>query len=517
MQTQAQTIVAYDFNSGAMGWILSTNTSAAGGKIFMNGSSTLRTATSPTINLSGYSSVNVSADWNCLDSSSGFESNDKIYIQYLNGATWTTIWTKNGNEICPGSGNNQNGNSGTLDLPTSLASTRIRLVSDTDSNTEDINWDNVVLSVKTVDAVNDIQTIAVGSAGTISVLNNDTLHNLPVALANVNFTQIHTAHPNVSLNTTTGLINVALGTPQSTYTITYQICDKANPTHCDTATATVTVSVPSGTPFSCPGSNDLYLSQGPDTNTGTQFQYIGRYNNPFNYFNVGGISHGITYNAIGYNQLDNFIYGINQSGNSSNELVRVDSSGDVLNLGSVTGLPVETYISGDMIGGELYVMQGGDVNRIYKINVATKTVTGTITLNRTISASDIAYHAINGLFYGVNASSGTNRGKLFSINPASGAVTFIGNSNSTLYRYGAMYSDIFGNVYGNENGGGFYEFNITNGNRTLLSNSPASFVNDGAVCSNVTFKLGADLEVTKTSPTSLLVPGTTVTLSLIHI
>lgn len=515
MQTQAQTIVAYDFNSGAMGWILSTNTSAAGGKIFMNGSSTLRTATSPTINLSGYSSVNVSADWNCLDSSSGFESNDKIYIQYLNGATWTTIWTKNGNEICPGSGNNQNGNSGTLDLPTGLASTRIRLVSDTDSNTEDINWDNVVLSVKTVDAVNDIQTIAVGSAGTISVLNNDTLHNLPVALANVNFTQIHTAHPNVSLNTTTGLINVAVGTPQSTYTITYQICDKANPTHCDTATATVTVSVPPGTPFSCPGSNDLYLSQGPDTNTGTQFQYIGRYNNPFNYFNVGGISHGITYNAIGYNQLDNFIYGINQSGNSSNELVRVDSSGDVLNLGSVTGLPVETYISGDMIGGELYVMQGGDVNRIYKINVATKIVTGTIILDRTISTSDIAYNSVTGLLYGVNSSSGTNRGKLFSINPASGAVTFIGNSNSTLYRYGAMYSDVFGNVYGNENGGGFYEFNITNGNRTLLSNSPASFVNDGAVCSNVTFKLGADLEVTKTSPTSLLVPGTTVTYTIL--
>lgn len=511
MQTQAQTIVAYDFNSGAMGWNLSTNTSATGGKIFMNGNSTLRTATSPVVNLSGYSSVNVSADWSCVDSSSGFESDDKIYIQYLNGATWTTIWTKNGNEICPGSGNNQNGNTGTLDLPTGLASTKIRLVSDTDSNTEDINWDNVVLSVKTVDAVNDIQTIAVGSTGTISVLNNDTLHNLPVALANVNFTQINTAHPNVSLNTTSGLINVAVGTPQSTYTITYQICDKANPMHCDTATAIVTVSVPSGTPFSCPGSNDLYLSQGPDTNTGTQFQYIGRYNNPFNYFNVGGISHGITYNAIGYNQLDNFIYGINQSGNSSNELVRVDSSGDVLNLGSVTGLPVETYISGDMIGGELYVMQGGDVNRIYKINIATKTVTGTITLNRSISTSDIAYHAINGLFYGVNASSGTNRGKLFSINPASGVVTFIGNSNNTLYRYGAMYSDIFGN----ENGGGFYEFNITNGNRTLLSDSPTSFVNDGAVCSNVTFTLGADLEVTKASPTSLLVPGTTVTYTIL--
>lgn len=512
----AQTIASYDFNSGAMGWTLSSNTSATGGKIFMNGSSTLRIATSPVIDLTGYSSVNVSADWNCVDSSSGFESDDTIYLQYLNGAIWTTIWTKNGNEICPSSNNNQNGNTGTLDLPTGLASTRIRLVSDTDSSTEDINWDNVVLSVKTVNAVNDAQTITVGTTATVSVLNNDTLNNLPVTISDVNLTQINTTYPGITLNLTTGLISVPVGTPQSTYTVTYRICDKANPSYCDTATVAVTVSVPSGTPFSCPGANDLYLSQGPNTSTDTQFQYIGRHNNPFNYSNIGGISHGITYNAIGYNKLDNFIYGINQSGNNSNELVRIDSAGEVINLGSVSGLPSGAYISGDMIGGELYVMQGQDVSNIYKIDVATRTVTGTILLNRSVSTADIAYNVVTGLFYDVFTGTGTNAGKLLSINPASGAVTFIG-SNSSLDRFGAMYSDVFGNVYGNENGGGFYEFNLTNGNRTLLSASPASFVNDGAVCSNITFNLGADLEVNKTSPTTVLVPGTTVTYTILAI
>jgi len=36
-------------------------------------------------------------------------------------------------------------------------------------------------------------------------------------------------------------VNVAAGTPAGNYTVTYQICDKLNPTICDTASVTVPV------------------------------------------------------------------------------------------------------------------------------------------------------------------------------------------------------------------------------------------------------------------------------------
>ena len=41
-----------------------------------------------------------------------------------------------------------------------------------------------------------------------------------------------------------GNIVVSAGTPSGTYTVTYQICTKATPVTCDTATETVTVIVP---------------------------------------------------------------------------------------------------------------------------------------------------------------------------------------------------------------------------------------------------------------------------------
>lgn len=279
----------------------------------------------------------------------------------------------------------------------------------------------------------------------------------------------------------------------------------------------VTITVTSNT-FSCPGNNDLYLSQGPNTSTGTQFQLIGRNTNPFTYTPIGGISHGITYNAIGYNINDNYIYGINVSGNNNNQLVRIDATGTPTNLGAVTGLPLGGYNSGDMIGEDLYVTNAGSTNIMYKINVSTIAVTQTLTLSQTINSADIAYNRITGLFYGVNNNGvgAANNGRLFTINPSNGAVQFIGTADASIqHPYGAMYSDYYGNTYGNLNTGGFYQFNITNGNRTLLSSSPSALINDGAACTNITFTLGADLEVTKTDASTIYAPGTKVVYTIV--
>ena len=104
----------------------------------------------------------------------------------------------------------------------------------------------VSVPVVTIDAVNDTGSTVNGTAGgqaVANVLTNDTLNGNPATLANINLTQVSTTNAGVTLDVTTGAVSVAPGTPPGTHTVTYQICDKTNPTICDTATVTVTVVV----------------------------------------------------------------------------------------------------------------------------------------------------------------------------------------------------------------------------------------------------------------------------------
>ncbi len=104
----------------------------------------------------------------------------------------------------------------------------------------------VSVPIVTIDAVNDAGSTVNGTAGgqsLVDVLVNDTLNGNPATLANVNLTQVSTTNPGVTLDVTTGAVNVAVGTAAGNYTVTYQICDQANPTICDTATVSVPVIV----------------------------------------------------------------------------------------------------------------------------------------------------------------------------------------------------------------------------------------------------------------------------------
>ncbi len=98
----------------------------------------------------------------------------------------------------------------------------------------------------TIDAINGSQTVNSGSTGT-SVLANDTIQNGTAgsvtlgATGNATISQTSTTNAGVNIDTATGNVVVSPGTPAGTYTITYQICTKATPVTCDTATETVTV------------------------------------------------------------------------------------------------------------------------------------------------------------------------------------------------------------------------------------------------------------------------------------
>lgn len=84
-----------------------------------------------------------------------------------------------------------------------------------------------------------------GGSNVFNVLTNDTLNGLAPTPANVTLTvTTPAANPGVTLDPATGNISVAPGVPAGTYTITYQICETANPTNCATATVSVIVAAP---------------------------------------------------------------------------------------------------------------------------------------------------------------------------------------------------------------------------------------------------------------------------------
>ncbi|MGY3266229.1 Ig-like domain-containing protein [Lysobacter sp. HA35] len=115
---------------------------------------------------------------------------------------------------------------------------------DTDLTNNSASAPAVTVSALAIDAIDDAGSTGGASGGIAiaNVLGNDTFDGAAATMASVTLDVVTPAsNPNVALDTTTGTATVAPGTPSGTYTITYRICETANPGNCDTATATVNV------------------------------------------------------------------------------------------------------------------------------------------------------------------------------------------------------------------------------------------------------------------------------------
>ncbi|WP_217537804.1 Ig-like domain-containing protein [Stenotrophomonas sp. GbtcB23] len=91
-----------------------------------------------------------------------------------------------------------------------------------------------------LDAVDDTvaNVPAAGANGVANVLTNDTYNSAALDPASVVLTPVNTAAITIQPN---GSVNVAAGTPGTTYTTTYQICLVAQPAVCDIGTVSVTL------------------------------------------------------------------------------------------------------------------------------------------------------------------------------------------------------------------------------------------------------------------------------------
>jgi hypothetical protein len=112
----------------------------------------------------------------------------------------------------------------------------------TDNSANDNGAD--VTMTNCIDAVDDNFTMTTCTLSNFSVLANDTVFGNPATIANTIITQVSPVIPQLSLNTTTGLITVNTGISPGNYSLSYQICNANNASHCSTGVVNVTVLAP---------------------------------------------------------------------------------------------------------------------------------------------------------------------------------------------------------------------------------------------------------------------------------
>jgi len=92
---------------------------------------------------------------------------------------------------------------------------------------------------------NDDPDTSVAKGGTVDILSNDRLNGNPVAPTDVNITIPNKGGlTGLTVDNTTGKLKVPANATPGTYTVTYNICDKMNPTVCDMAKVKITVTSP---------------------------------------------------------------------------------------------------------------------------------------------------------------------------------------------------------------------------------------------------------------------------------
>ncbi|WP_266020147.1 DUF6923 family protein, partial [Brucella intermedia] len=245
-------------------------------------------------------------------------------------------------------------------------------------------------------------------------------------------------------------------------------------------------------------STTMYLSQYGGGWTGTRLFRIDTSTNPMTYPVLGTGSP--SYNATGYNPLDNLLYAMQAEDASSNYLVRIRPDGSVTSLGPIAGMPNLTGVAfAGEIGpdGTYYVFQQG---QLFHINIASRQVIRQVTVSSGINPADIGWH--NGALYGVSS------GNLYRINPSTGAATDLG---PTGIPGGTAVGAMFGTpsaVYGSANDGNFFKFDLLTGAATLISGSPATTGNDGAKCVNSEIEFPVDLSITKDDGSATYRAGT---------
>ncbi len=196
-----------------------------------------------------------------------------------------------------------------------------------------------------------------------------------------------------------------------------------------------------------------------------------------------------SYNAGGYNIVDNYLYAIK---NSDKHLLRI-AKDMVIDLGAVKPNGTTAFGGGYAADvdaeGNLWVFQNNNKKTFHKITNL-KDYDGTTSpifevietdVASPSTCADIAY--VNGSFYG------GSRGKLYKWDLSSGSPVFSSKTVTNLPKssFGAAYADASNRLYLSDNNGGLYlinDYDSATPTATLLNLTETTNSNDGFKCAN---------------------------------
>ena len=261
------------------------------------------------------------------------------------------------------------------------------------------------------------------------------------------------------------------------------------------------------TPFTC--TNLAYQISGSNTENSSLYSYnVSTGTRTL----IGEL--GSRVNAIGYNTLDNFIWGINVL---TNQAVKIGSNAS-LTAYTIPNLPAPDvtayYNVGEVFGDGYLFIYSRLSTRYFVIDINPsrpgtylKLVDPTAGFAEDIAPygntflgasdlniSDLTYNSSNGLFYGIiDPQSATNRYRMFTINPVTRQISISGSTIAggniqidELTAFGSAFIDptnnafyVFSNTLGK-----FYKINTTTLAATLISTAATGGANnnDGASC-----------------------------------
>ncbi|MDP9073081.1 MAG: DUF11 domain-containing protein [Actinomycetota bacterium] len=272
------------------------------------------------------------------------------------------------------------------------------------------------------------------------------------------------------------------------------------------ATVAVMIGVSPGIAAAAPGpaftcfTPTTFLSQGSPTQLLAGTQGAGT----VQYTPVGPVA-GLTYNALGFDPNNYYLYAL---GTADNTLYQIDRSGSLNPLGSVNGLPSGTsYVDGSFDPSGNYWVTGGNGSTVaYEIAVTSPpTVIKSVPLTSAWAPIDFSFDG--GFMWGMAQTT------IFRLDLNSGSVrTFAAPQGVATDSFGAAWTFSNGNLgFSGNFTGAIYQVMVTSPAAstptfTLVShyNGPvAGGNNDGAAC----VAQPVDLAITKTGPATVAASG----------
>lgn len=232
-------------------------------------------------------------------------------------------------------------------------------------------------------------------------------------------------------------------------------------------------------------------------------------------FTPEGPNSGMRYNAIGFNEVDHYLYGLLQPDN--NRLVRIGQGGVVTKLGVVSGLPVNDYNQGTFGAGPtattLYVRDSAPNSQMYAIDVNTRVATRINLSTQVPNVADLVW--LDGFVWALHGEGQ----RMYRIDPATGAVKswptaslgIPAEQHGAQWIYGNGNMGVSDNVTGQVTQVSIADATSANPTFAVVSRrpGPASANNDGAA-----YRGGrVDLSLVK-STNPVFVPGAPLTYTL---